>query len=364
MIDFHEQRKTLFTFYLMQNDCETLKAIALQINNPIFGPAITPYMALFCRSTQECLGTSFLPPELDAEIYDIRNSIKNNADRYGKSKKRLLQNDELQDNEYREQLRFNFMKKLNAYYNLGIFFDNDLHVIGNTQQFADLLSLNSLTDAERKEKTQRLSYNIGSVIGKISRYFSILSPAPIIQIENNLPSIYYCDQNTNRSKFFSPEYGKDVNLFLLNILCNIGFVKYLLELVVPITNPWVFRIKYIVTYYSLSGLNKLKSHLENNSPNKFASLLQEIKDITDEGNILFASKFRNCMMHYDLVSDDVFAISDACFDEGKIYYGLVEDCFFGKTYEQFYAEISAFSNKIEELLTKQFDFQTLNLRKL
>lgn len=364
MADLHEQRRSIYTFYLMQNDCETLKEIALQIRNAIFGPCITPYMALFCRATQECLGISLLTPELDAEIYDIRNSIKFYADRYGKSKQRIIQNDKLQDEEYRVQLRFNFMKKLNLYYNLGIFFDNNLHVIGNTQQLADLLNLNKLKNAEKKEKAQKIAYNIGSVIGKISTSFSALSSAPSIQINDNLPPIFYCDQNTNISKFFSSDYEKDVNLFLLHILCNIGFVKYLLEQVVPNTNPWIFRIKYIVTYYSFLGVKKLKAHIENNFLNTYEPLIREIKVISETGNILFTSKFRNCMMHYDLSKDGVFAISDTFFDEGKIFYGLVEDCFSGKTYEKFYEDLSAFSNKIEELLAKQFDFSKVNLRKI
>ena len=364
MHEVNSNRSSICTFSIIQNDCETLKAIALQIQDPVIGPCITPYMALFCRSTQEYLGVVLLSDELDSEVSDIRNSIKCYAVKYGRSRQRVLRNDRLQDEEFREQLRFRFLKKLNVHYNLGVFFDDDCHPVGNTQQFSDLLSLNGLSDTEKRTKTLRLAYSLGAIIGGVSTSLAQKLPVPSIAIHSSVPSFFYSDQNTNRSTFFNSKYDKDVNLYLLHVLCNIGFVKYVLERIVSNTNPWILRIKYIVTYYSLFALRKLKAHIENNHSHVYNSLIQEISLLESEGATLFISKFRNCMMHYDFSSDGQFVISDDNFDEKKNLFGLVEECFDGKSYEQLYKDLSSLSDKLEELIRRQFDFQKLKLKNL
>ena len=113
------------TVLLIQNDCESIKQLVLNYHDSIFCMRIIPYMALFCRSFQEYADIELISPEVDEEIYDLRNSIKIYSERYGKNIKRFIAVDEGQDEEYKSQLKFDFLKKMNVHYNLGMYFTED-----------------------------------------------------------------------------------------------------------------------------------------------------------------------------------------------------------------------------------------------
>lgn len=363
-MDTNEIKRKYYSLMLIQNDCETLKQICLSIHNSIFSVGIIPYMALFCRSVQEYLGIELISPEIDSEIYDIRNSIKVYGDKYGKGKKRFLGSDEMQNQEFREMLRFEFTKELNIHYNLGIYFDDKHHIIGNTQLFADVLKMNGLSNDEKAKKAFSLGRDLASIIGSVAAGCEKSITAKPFPLCTELPEFHYADINTNRSLFFNSFYKKDVNLFMLHIVSNLGFVSYVLEKVVGRNNPWLFRTKYLVTYYSFLGLHKLKQHLENETLYDAGDLIKAITRVVDSKDKLFLSKFRNCMMHYDLVADGSFAISDAHFDNKKPLYGLVEDCFNGLSYDDFFDLITALSKEIEDFLVSQFNYSCLRIMKL
>lgn len=350
------------TLLLIQNDCETLKTIILNHRNSVFSMCLIPYMALFCRSIQEYLNIELVSPEVDAEICDIRNSIKLFGERFGKGKKRFLASDEKQNQELQDMLRFKFMKKWNIHYNLGIYFDENGHVVGDTQLIDDMLKMSGLSEDERAKKSFSLGCNLASVIGSISRGMEIKPPD--IQIDASIPGFYYCDVNTNKTPFFNSSFEKEVNLFALHILGNLGFVKYNLEPMVTAQNPWLLRIKYIATYYSYCGLRVLERHLEQLKQEQSSKFVEAAKTVDQAGEHLFDSTFRNCMMHYDLVENGTFAISEACYDETKPLFGLVETCFNNATYESFTAEIDSLGEMIEKLLVSQFNFKTLQIKKL
>lgn len=354
----------LYTLKLIQNDSETLKQICQSIWNPVFSMCIIPYLALFCRSVQECLNVSIVSPEIETEIYDIRNGIKIFGEKYGKGRKRFLDSDEKQNEESRDMLRFEFTKSLNIHYNLGIYFDTYKHVVGNTQLLADMLNLNGLPKNEQADKSFNLAYNLGGMIGKVTGVFSALAPIEPIHINAELPDFYFADLNTNTTSLFNPAFEKDTSLFMLHLLSNLGFVTYFLEPVVGSSNPWMLRIKYIMTYYSYLGLRRLKQHLENNVQNGTELFINSAEQILTEGDGLFASKFRNCMMHYDLLHEGQFAISESNLNNELKLFGLVEECFNGHTYEEFYESISSLAHRIEECLVGQFDFQRVHIKKL
>ena len=364
MSDSSEIRRKTCSLSLIQNDCEMLKAICMKYRDPIFYLGLLPYMALFCRSLQEYFGISLISPEVDSEIYDIRNGIKLYGDRFSRSKKRIVHTDETQNKEFQDKLRFSFMKRLNIHYNLGIYFDNDRHPVGNTQLVEYLLKMRGLSEAKKGEKAFILGNHLGCIVGEASNALSKIAVPPNIKIEKEIPKFFYSDQNTNVSKFFNPVYGKDINLFFLHILCSLGFVKYVLEPCVSMENPWIMRIKYIVTHYSFSGLNRLKGHIENNCLNGLEDIVSQIEAIVDKNENIFNTKFRNCMMHYDLSDNEQFVISDPNYDDSKALFGLVEECFDGQSYEEYYLRLSAISSRIEEFITVQFDFQKVTIKEL
>lgn len=363
MTDIQDVKYKICTLLLIQNDCETLKNIVLKFRDPIFCMEIIPYMALFCRSFQEYYGMELISKDVDSEIYDIRNSIKIYGDRYGKSKKKFLVSDESQDEEFREQLRFDFTKNLDIHYNLGMYFTDDMKIIGNTQLIANTLNMNELSQKERGEKAYNLGYHLGSIIGGVSRGLASTISTPRIQLNENMPTFYYDDINTNKNNFFNPTFGKDISLFMLHVLCSINFIKYVLEPLFSGKNVWMLRIKYIVIYHTYLGMGRLKAYIENNRAGMI-DLIDSIDVLLQNGDGLFTSKFRNCMMHYNLENNGEFAISDVNFDENKLFYGLIEECFKGESYISYFNRISWFGDQIEEYLSQHFDFDVVCLKEL
>lgn len=184
-------------------------------------------------------------------------------------------------------------------------------------------------------------------------------------IERNYKSIainYYCDVNTNkilkRNKIFLKDQTKEVNLFYLHLLCNMNFVKYILRPLFQDGNIWIFRIEYIVSYYTLRAFERLKNYCENNKDITVEN--EKIYDILKRGELLFTTKLRNCMMHYNLENAGVISIENI----DKPFYGIIENCFNGKSYKEYLIELHGLSDMIINFLNSQFDFSDVKIRKL
>ena len=358
-----EAKRKLCTVLLLQNDCETLKTIKQKHHEPITNLCIIPYFALFCRSYQEYAGLTVIDPEIDSQVYDIRNSIKTFSDRYARSKKRFLTTDEQQNKDFRELLRFGFMKDWNIHFNLGLYFDKEGHIVGNTQLCFDVLGMNNLTDEDRAKKAYALGEYMGKVIGSVSTSLSESITAPTIQVADSELVFYYEDINTNNSLFLNPNFSKDINLYCLHLLSILGFVKYILEPIVLRENPWIFRIKYITIHYAISGLKALKASFENDRLKNSNNLYQNISEVLASCEYLKVTNFRNCMMHYDLVENGSFIIHDVHFDWNKPLFGLVEECF-DMPYEACFDKLSAAASQIESCLSELFDYGCLQIKEL
>ena len=87
---------------------------------------------------------------------------------------------------------------------------------------------------------------------------------------------------------------------------------------------------------------------------------KEICDILKQGELLFMTKLRNCMMHYNLENAGVIS----CENIDKPFYGIIENCFDGKSYQEYLIELHGLSNMIIEFLNNQFDFSNVKLESL
>lgn len=355
-----EKLEDIGTVLLIQNDCESIKQLVLHYHDSIFCMRIIPYMALFCRAFQEYAEIELISPEVDTEIYDLRNSIKIYGERYGKNKKRFLAVDEEQDNEYKSQLKFDFLKDMDIHYNMGMFFTEDKKIIGNTHLIESMLKLHGLSKEEQEKKCVSLGLHLSSVIGSVSSGLESSLPAPQIVVEGQLPRFLYKDINTNKNDFFNSNLEKAENLFLLHMLSNINFIKYVLCPLLAKDNLWIFRLKYISIYHAYKGIVKIKCYMENNRADK-NDLWKEVDCIIEEGENIFVSKFRNCMMHYNLNRDNEFSISEENFAWDKPFFGLIEECFDGMPYRDYVKRLEKLGDVIEEFITKQFDFNKMYL---
>lgn len=350
----------LVSIRIMQEDAESVYSLLKTERDAIFNMEIVPYYVLFVQSCQEYMGENFLPESIEKDFKDIRNHIKAYAERFGKSQKRVLSVDNAQNEDFKEQLRFEFLKTMNIHLNLGSYWTDSRHIIGNTQQLADFLSVSSTSDPALKKKSLQMGYQISSFVSSVRDGLSNSLDYPIIERKQNSVKInYYYDVNTNRiNKLFTQSIPKELNLFFLHLLCNMNFVKHILRPLFADGNTWIFRIEYIVSYYTLRALERYKNYCENNCYT-FVDM-KGIVDILACGEKLFQTKLRNCMMHYDLENAGVITIKNV----DKPFYGIIENCFNGISYQDYTASLHNLSDMIIEYLENIFDFSDVNLKKL
>ena len=244
-MDNLSELERLISLRIIHEDAETIFSLLSSERDSVFAMESIPYYALFVQSCQEYIGKNFLSEEIALNIKDIRNHIKSYAESFGKSKRKIASIDQEQDRNFKSQLRFNFLKSWNIHLNLGTYWTEDHHIIGNTQQLAAFIDAKDLSDPGVKKKQYDLGYQIGSFVSSVRSGLSasfgqlaIVRDATAITIKN------YYDINTNKHNvLFVDNAFKERNLFYLHLLCNMNFVKYILRPLFPDGNTWVFRVE-------------------------------------------------------------------------------------------------------------------------
>ena len=359
MTDIHDLERTT-TIRIIQDDADTILSLLSSVHDSVFAMEIIPYYALFVQSCQECMGSNFIPEGTVTNIRDMRNHIKVYADSFGKSKRRIALIDSKQDMSLGSQLKFGFLKNLNIHYNLGIYLTEDRHIIGNTQQLADFLGVEDIFDQGVGNKFFDLGKQVGRFVAFVNNYFpQTFIRSKAAQTVGAVKIKYYCDINTNRhNKLFVDNECKELNLFYLHLLCGMNFVRYILCPLFPMENTWVFRVEYIVTYYTFRALTKLKSHCESNDD--VISDINGIEDLKNGSSELFQSKFRNCMMHYGLENQNLLSIKYI----DRPFFGIIENCFDGMDYKTYVSALHDFSDKLICFLEEHFDCSDIKLKQL
>lgn len=350
----------LISIRIMQEDAEAIYSLLSTEKDSIFAMEIIPYYALFVQSCQEYMGKNFLPEEIALRIKDIRNHIKSYSDSFGKSKRRVASIDQKQDTRFRSQLRFDFLSSWNIHLNLGTYWTEDHHIIGNTQQLAAFIDVENVSGPEAKKKQYELGYQIGAFVSSVRSGFSVSLEQPMVDRPITAITIRnYYDINTNKDNaVFVGRASKELNLFYLHLLCNMNFVKHILRPLLPEGNTWAFRVEYIVTYYTFRALQRLKNYCENNDD--VVADTEGISAIEDVASGLFQSRFRNCMMHYNLENQGVLSLEHI----DQPFFGIVENCFEGKAYQTYLALIHELSERIISYLEKYFSCAGIELKQL
>ncbi len=79
------------------------------------------------------------------------------------------------------------------------------------------------------------------------------------------PYCFFNSLNTNKNnELFVDNSSKALNLFFPDLVCNMNFVKHILRPLFDDSNMWVFRVEYIVTYYTYRAIERLKNYCDNN----------------------------------------------------------------------------------------------------
>lgn len=352
--NFKEQLKECSKILIEQDGLTLINYVQVSKGNGIIILSLLPFMALYCRSAQEFFNERIIEDEIDKQINDLRNGLKIYSGKYNKLKDTVLYSDRQQNQVFKNMLRFTFMRSMNIHYNLGVYFDTEGHIIGDTQIANYFLNIPDVKLTEQKTK----AFEIGRILGSKISYIliEVLGVNPLkkdLEI-SECSKCGYRDLNTNRkSDFFNHPTDKELNLVLLHILSSIGFVRNILCQMLPKDNLWVFRIEYLVAHYAWSALKRINQHYSNDNTKK-GRLPETINSVIDEGTGLFPSSFRNCMMHYDFYNNGEPVISQKYFDSRKPFYGLVESCFDGKSYDQFVSELRNYTMKLESYISSWF----------
>lgn len=338
---------------LIELDGRIILSIIVATNNGVVMSNLLPYMALYCRSAQEFFGNTIISDKYDKQINDIRNGLKIFSERYNRGRKAVLAVDQQQDGMFAKMLRFNFMRNWNIHLNLGVYFDDAGHIVGNTQNMSYFFNIKS----DEIKNMNMHAFKIGKVLGEnIYDVLEQVSSMEGIFDENNIkcPKIGYMDFNTNKDgKFFNNNYDKGLNLTFLHILSMVGFVEHVLYFMLPKDNMWLLRIEYICAHYAWQGLRKIKQHFDGNGIND--TFIKKIEELLKNGVELFESEFRNCMMHYDLCNKNgQIIVLEKYYSDNNVFFGLVESCFNGLSYEEFFNKIRKYLYEIEEILMKLF----------
>lgn len=353
----------MFEWVLMKNDVETLVQLHQAHEQPIFNLAFLPYYALFCQSFFDHCDLNdasvTFTQESAIKISDVRAALKLFHDGYKSNERKILSVDDIQDAEFKAQLRFPWLGRFNIHYNLGIYLDEKQHIISNTQYDTFVFQDRHCSNGSAgKDVAFNFGKGLGEVVGLVYAALAKVLPQinPSVR-QVNIP-LYYKDFNTNRNFDLYPhlENGKEITLRILHLLSAINFVRFVIRAMIPVENPWQLRIKYITLYYVWKSIEKIESTFKNEV--RLHSLLDSI-----DGSSLLNAAFRSCMTHYGLSNKGQCAIKDECFDPNIPLFGLVESCY-GMSYLALNSKIDAAIDSISDTLADRLPFDFSGLKAL
>lgn len=291
---------------------------------------LLPYICLCCNESLNYTENYLLADSLTSSpisYTEVRNKLKLFSNRYGKSIKQIKIVDSRQDNEFKSKLRFKWMENWKIHYNLGIYCTPEGHIVGNTQYVAYLLQNPSFNLNNDSKNLYEFGFFLGAVLQRISQDLNFLE----LDSKNTMNEVsmdwHYKDFHTDKNfnLFLEREEGKELTLFLLHLLSAVNFVGYELPRFVGNENPWLLRIQYITVHYVNESLNRIKNM---DLPHK-ALVWEEVED-----GYLLNTVFRSCMFHYGFYNKGECSIKDQYLHD-KPFFGLIESCFEGKSYEEY-----------------------------
>ncbi len=355
---------------IIKRDFDLLKKLILMLPNEL-KVQMVPYSALFCYEVSQYLKDHGHTIELEQTgRYSIKD-IRQKAKFFDLSVNKLLQSvenvDELQNDYFVQLMKFPVLGPWNVHTNLGIYYDSERHIVGNTHYayyvFQDEKMISQPKEAMSGhelmgEEIKAFGYDMGRIIGSISDGLSQISDFMVADFDVSSLKLFSQDFNTNRCVTVGNDKYKVIRLFLLHVLSSIGFMLYVLKKSIIRDSGLLLRLEYITYHFALLRLDGISNYCKQNSKEvkdtKLTELLGSI-DYTDATG-LRKSEFRNCMMHFGLKAKDGSSLIDSAnVDLAKPFCGLIESQF-GKSYEEYQSNIEAELESIFDKVSKYLDF--------
>lgn len=355
---------------IIKRDFDLLKKIMLSLPHEL-AVQMVPYSALFCYEVSQYLNDHGQTVEFEQTgRYSIKD-IRQKAKFFDLSVNKLLQSvenvDELQNDYFVQLMKFPELGPWNVHTNLGIYYDAERHIVGNTHyayyvfQDEKMISKPKETMSGHElmgEEIKAFGYDMGRIIGSISDGLSQISDFMVADFDVNTLKLFSQDFNTNRCVTVGNDKYKIIRLFLLHVLSSIGFVLYVLKKSIIRDSGLLLRLEYIAYHFALLRLDGISNYCKQNSKmvndTKLTELLGSI-DYTDAKG-LRKTEFRNCMMHFGLTDRDgnpLIGIDNI--DLAKPFCGLIESQF-GKSYEDYQTSIEAELTMIYKNLSNYLNF--------
>ncbi|MPM70155.1 hypothetical protein SDC9_117108 [bioreactor metagenome] len=314
----------------------------------------------------------------ERRLKNIRAKIKV-FDAHCSTSMRILGNiDYIQDQIFKESNNFRYLSRGEQHTNLGIYFDEENRVIGNTHYWYYVMqdsrivkkSLETIKKLYRDypeqfsfEKNGKEAYSLAGDIGQMVVIIlkmlngGTFKDAP--SVENFKPNVFYSDVNVDQRELFSNNttVGKPIFIFVLHILTSINFVLYVVNACEKGDIGWWLKINYMAYYYCISRLRDLEKLCSRNGVAD-RDLSELLREVSLEAENLIKQDFRNCLMHASFSKDGKFLIADKYFDKCTPLFGLVETFFDGTSYYDFKREIMYRLTRISRILSKWLDLNT------
>lgn len=327
---------------IIKRDFDLLRKLIPNITNDVQAQMV-PYSALFCYEAM----TYFKKHDPSVNIaqtskYSIED-IRQKAKLFDLSVNKLIQSvnkvDTMQDEYFKNLMRYPQLGYWNLHTNLGIYYDADKHIVGNTHYayyiFQDEKSISKpqieKSSFELKgQEIEAFGYDMGVIIGNISSGLSENSDFIESDVIPKGANFLYQDFNTNKCTTNGNEKYKSIRLFLLHTLSSIGFILYCLKKKIIRDTGLLLRLEYITYHYALKRIDGIVKYCKMNpheiSDANLTQMLESI-DCTNSKN-LRNTNFRNCMLHFELKDKDGNAlISKEKFNLAVPFCGLVETQF-------------------------------------
>lgn len=347
---------------IIKRDLDLLRKLSTNIS-PILKLQMVPYSALLCYEALMYLKTHGSDINLEQtsrySLKEIRQKAKFFEFRINKLIQSINNVDKMQNKYFVELMKYPQYDYWNVHTNIGIYYDEKKHIVGNTH-FAYYLfqDENSISKPEaemnnleiEREELRAFGYDMGVIIGNVSSGLDVISDFVESDVLKICQSILSQDFNTNSCMTTGSEKYKLVRLFLLHVLSCIGFVLYGLKPMIIRDTGLLLRLEYITYHYTLKRadgiLKYCKRFMENISDSKLIDMLESI-DCSNK-NKLRKKEFRNCMMHFGLKDEyDNCFISEKKLNLSVPFCGLVET--------QFDCSYSEYQSLIEKELCNLYD---------
>ena len=213
---------------IIKRDFDLLKKIMLSLPHEL-AVQMVPYSALFCYEVSQYLNDHGQAVEfVQTGRYSIKD-IRQKAKFFDLSVNKLLQSvenvDNLQNDYFIQLMKFPELGPWNVHTNLGIYYDSDRNIVGNTHYayyvFQDEKMISKPMEAMSGhellgEEIKAFGYDMGRIIGSISDGLSQISDFMIADFDISTLKLFSQDFNTNRCVTVGNDKYKIIR-YLVNI---------------------------------------------------------------------------------------------------------------------------------------------------